>query len=77
MVLYRKLTQVETFLKNYHTKSFYIKLRDNLILKSILFDSKIKLAHGLTSFEREWVSFLRNSTLMPGNEKKIFEKILK
>ena len=35
-IFYHNLTQVETYLKNYHTKSSYIKSQDNLILKSIL-----------------------------------------
>ena len=40
-------------LKNYHTKLSYIEPRDNLVLKSKFFDSKIKLSHGLISFQRK------------------------
>ena len=41
-IVYHKLNQLKTCLKNYHIKSSYIKSWDNLILKSILFDSSIK-----------------------------------
>ena len=68
MAFYHKLMQVETCLKNCHTKPSHIKSRDNLTLKSILFHSMIKLAHGLISFQRQWASFLRNSIYMQGNE---------
>ena len=46
-------------------------------VKSILFGSKIKLAHGLISFQRKWASFLHNSTLMQGNKKTLLQTILK
>ena len=57
----------------YHRKLSHKPL-DNFILKPRLFDSKIKLFHGLVSFQRERTNFLRNSTHMQGNEKNIHVK---
>ena len=60
--------------KNYHRKSSYAKPQDNLILKSIFLNSKIRLFHGLVSFQKERTSFFCNSTHMQGNEKKYLKQ---
>ena len=58
---------METCLKKYHKK------RDNLVLKSKCFDSKIKLSHALILFQTKRTSFLRHYT-MQRNEKKYLKQ---
>ena len=76
IIFYGKLFQVKTCLKNHHTKLSYIEPRQNVVLKSNFFDSKVTLSHCLILFQRERKSFLRTST-MQRNEKKISETKLK
>ena len=58
-------------LYNLHDCTF--KSRDNLILKSKFFNAKIKLAYDLNSFQRECLSFLRNSSHMQGKGSYIYD----
>ena len=63
---------VDHMLKSYNTKLSNVKPRDNVILKSIILNFKIKLSHGLVSFQRERTSFFLISTHMQVNEKIIY-----
>ena len=47
-----EFSQAEICLKNYfNTNLFYIKTQNNLIFQTKFFDCKIKLIHGLISFQ--------------------------
>ena len=64
-----KFSQVETCPKNYHTKLSYTKPGNSLIKKSKFLDSKIRLFHGLISFQRGWRNFLHSYTHIQNTKK--------